>query len=46
MVERTAISIDVSSAWPMPGTPNGSVQASSENSCQMKLKRPRGLLNE
>ncbi len=30
----------------MPGTPNGSDQASRENSCQMKLKRPRGLLKE
>jgi hypothetical protein len=30
----------------MPGTPNGSPQASRENSFQMKLKRPTGSLNE
>ena len=30
----------------MPCTPNGSFQASRLNSCQMKLKRPRGWLNE
>ena len=45
-VERAATSSDMRSASPMPGTPNGSFQASSENSCQMKLKRPCGLLNE
>ena len=30
----------------MPGTPNGSFQASKLNSFQRKLKRPVGLLNE
>ena len=46
IVDTPATSIDTRSASPIPGTPNGSFQASSENSCQMKLKRPRGLLNE
>jgi hypothetical protein len=45
-VEIAAISSDFASASPRPGTENGSDQASSENSCQMKLKRPRGSLKE
>jgi hypothetical protein len=45
-VESAAISSETRRASPMPGTPNGSFQASSENCCQMKLKRPCGLLNE
>jgi hypothetical protein len=45
-VESTAISIELRSASPIPGTPNGSCHALKLNSCQMKLKRPRGWLNE
>ncbi len=48
IVDRAAISSEFLSASPIPGTgpPNGSVQASKLNSCQMKLKRPIGSLKE
>ena len=45
-VENAAISSEFFSASPTPGTAKGCFQASRLNSCQMKLKRPTGLLKE
>ena len=45
-VDTAAISSEVLSASPTPCTAKGCFQASRLNSCQMKLKRPVGLLKE
>ncbi len=46
IVERPAISRLAFIASSSPGTANGCIHASSEKSCQTKLKRPSGSLNE
>ena len=45
-VASPAMSRLLKTAFPRPGRPSGSIQASSENSFQTRLDRPAGLLNE
>ena len=46
IAERNAISMLTRTAGPSPGYANGWSQLSIVNPCQVKLKRPAGLLNE